>query len=148
MLRPAIAVSAAVLLAGCTWQNASLNRVQLNGATRPFPENYQSEAARAVSVGGGYIATAQVSYPMPALGTTALAPQRWYSCVRGMPTTSTPAPNLEQTIGAALGQRPGISETVLFFSDANGRASVRSGFDSPLCRDVKYEAILAEVPLS
>ena len=149
-MRAVLVGLALTVLAGCTAQNTSLNRLQFSGDVTPFPEHYQAEAARAVINAGGNVRTAQVSYPQQTLGASVFSPQRWYSCVRGLPApTRRPdrLPNIEEAIGGLFGPPLGAFDTVLFFSSNDRMPSVRSGFDSPLCVDAKFGPITAAAPM-
>lgn len=135
------------VLAGCSPQNTSLNRLQFSGDMLPFPENYQGEAAQVAIAAGADPEAVFVSYPKDTLGVSAFGPKRWYSCVRGLPPP-VPAdrlPNIEEALGTWLGSSPRIFDTVLVFSGAN-RPTVSSRFDSPLCRDAAFRRIVAEMP--
>jgi hypothetical protein len=51
-------IIAAGMIAGCSGQNTSLNRLQFSTEVIPFPEHYQAEAARVVARSGLEIANA------------------------------------------------------------------------------------------
>jgi hypothetical protein len=149
IMRAVLVGLALTVLAGCTAQNTSLNRLQFSGDVTAFPEHYQAEAARAVINRGGDLKTAQVSYPQKTLGESVFSPQRWYSCVRGLPApTRRPdrLPNIEEAIGGWFGPPARVFDTILFFSSSDRMPSVRSGFDSPLCRDAEFWPITAAQP--
>lgn len=150
MIRSLTVVLVAGIVAGCSGQNMSFNRLQFSAETVPFPDHYQAEAARVVAKRGGDLPNTQVSYPREVLGASAFGPRRWYSCIRGLPGPTPVAGrllNVEDTIGIWTGHHTRVFDIVLFYS-SEGRASVQSGFDSPLCRDAAFEAITAEPPLT
>lgn len=148
-MRAVLVGLALTVLAGCTAQNTSFNRLQFSGDVTPFPEHYQAEAARAVINAGGTVRTAQVSYPQKTLGESVFSPQRWYSCVRGLPAPKIRAgrlPKVEKAIAGWLGSPAGTFDTVLFFSGNGRMPSVRSGLDSPLCADAEFGPIIVAAP--
>ena len=133
-----------VLLFGCSSQNMSLITMQFSGATVPYPENYEVEATRVIQQRGGDRDSTRVSQPWTTVGSGPFSPKRWYVCIRGLPPTGRPPqPKALELIEERLGQRslPGAYDVVLFFSDKAGRPSVKTGFDSPLCRDLEYHPI-------
>ena len=139
----------AAVVAGCSGQNTSLNRLQFSDETVPFPDDYQAQAARVVADGNVEVASVLVSYPQLTLGASAFEPQRWYSCLSGIPApvTTPRLPNVEEALGTLLGSRSGVFYTVLVFSGSGGRPTIRSGYDSALCQDVVFEPITAEPPI-
>lgn len=124
------------VLAGCS-------SLQFNQESRPFPENYQSEAAYAVVARSGDLSVARVSVPMPLAGATALSPQRWYSCVSGLAPPPSGPPKLVDTLD--LGREPPSYHLVLVFDRAS-RPTVNDVLGSPLCAGVQFEPITAEPP--
>lgn len=150
-MRLFVLVATTVLLAGCTSPNTSLNRLQFSSDTLPFPDNYQSEAARVVAQRGADASLARVSYPRTTLGTAVTAPQRWYVCVQGVSTAPRPErlPNVEEFVGSLFASDAArdVHNVVLIFGTEGRRPSVREGYDSALCRDVAFEPITAEPPL-
>ncbi len=150
MLRPFLLLVLAASLAGCSSQNASLSTLQFAGETVPYPDHYEAEAARLVEERGVEPALVTVSQPQTTLGAGPFSPRRWYICVRGMPTSAKPRPARPvEVLEEWLGQRTtaGVHDVVLIFSGTAGRPSVRSGYDSPLCRGLQYGPITAEAPL-
>ncbi|MET3924065.1 hypothetical protein [Devosia sp. 2618] len=141
---------ALTLLAGCAGPNIHLQRMQFSGEQIAFPNNYQDEAARVVKEKRGDLKSSTVSYPLPTLGASAFSPRRWYACIRGLPAPppSTRTPNLEAAVTNLVSPPQGIFDTILVFSEHGVRATVRSGYDSPLCRDAKFGPITAEFPNS
>lgn len=144
---------AAVLLAACGPYNTGLTTLQLSGETVPFPDQYQVEAARvAATRPRAPGATLLVSRPQATLGVNALAPQRWYVCIRGLASPSTgaaPWPKLDELAGGILApaSRAGHHDVVLVFSGTK-RPTLRQGTDSSLCRAAVFEPLTAEAPLT
>jgi hypothetical protein len=143
-MRAVLVGLALTILSGCSAQNTTINRLQFSEATMAFPGNYQAEAARVALSRGGNIDTAQVSRPQETLGASVFGPKRWYSCVSGLPAPNRRPdrlPKIEDAISGWVSAPTGRYDTILFFSRSDHRASVRSGFDSPLCRDVEFGPI-------
>jgi hypothetical protein len=139
-----------VLLVGCSNQNMSMNTMQFSGATVPYPENYEVEAARVIKQRGGDLASSRASQPWATIGSGPFSPQRWYVCIRGLPPRGEPPkPKALELAEERLGHRSffGVYDVVLFFSDRTGRPSVRTGYDSPLCRDLEYHPINVDPPV-
>lgn len=137
------------VLAGCSAQNSTINRLQFSGATVAFPESYQAEAARVVLSRGGRIEAVRVSRPQETLGASVFGPKRWYSCLSGLPAPTRAAdriPKLEDAISGGISAPVGRFDTILFFSTRGHKPSVRSGFDSPLCADAEFESIILASP--
>lgn len=152
MMRLWSAVFIAVLLAACSGPNTGLNTLQISSEALPFPENYQTEAARVVRDRGGDSAVARVSYPRQTIGAGLLSPRRWYACVSGLPdpvNRSETIPPVLDLVEHWISQRVTSSYyVVLIFSGDARRPSVKAGLDSPLCRDAAYGPIIAEPPLT
>ncbi|MET3900842.1 hypothetical protein ABIB57_004810 [Devosia sp. UYZn731] len=146
MLKYLLALSLVSVLAACSGYN--INRVQFSGETIPFPENYQQEAARVVALNGGTISTAKVSRPQETIGESPFGPKRWYSCISGTtePEKSGNWPNVENLVRGLVGVNDGIYNRVMFFSAQSRRPSVKSGFDSDLCKRAIFEPITAAPP--
>lgn len=145
------AIILALVLSGCSGMNLTPSTLQFSGQTMAFPDTYQSEAARVVQQQNGDPAQVTVSYPRTTVGLNALAPQRWYVCVRGITPKPTKATlpdvgEFAQRIVDPAGHT-GIYDVLLFFSAKGARPSVRTGTDSDLCRDGQYERLTAEPPV-
>ena len=148
-MRLVAAALASIFLVACSGQNTSLNRLQFSGASEPFPEHYQVEAARFVQARGAEISTIQVSAPAETLGASAFGPKRWYSCIRGLPAPP-PAktmPTVEQFVSGWLGEQPLHYDVIMIFSAGKPRPSVHDGLDSPLCQGVTFSPLTATPPL-
>lgn len=141
--------AATLLLTGCSGNNTGLSTLQMNSTTLSFPEHYQVEAAKVARDGGGDPATAKVSRPAPMIGAQLFSPQRWYSCVLGLPGPQRhqSLPNLTDAIGGWIDptSTAGVFNVVMIF-DSKNQPSIHEGFDSPLCRNVEFEPITATAP--
>jgi hypothetical protein len=139
-----------LILVGCSSGIVSPHTLQFSGATLAYPENYQVEAARIVRDRRADPEFARLSEPQPTIGETAFSPKRWYVCIRGIPAStpkSTALPPLTEMVENLYSPETGVYDVLLIFSGRE-RPSVREGYDSPLCRDQKYQAITAEPPMS
>jgi hypothetical protein len=140
----------AVLVTACSGHNTNLSTLQISGATAPFPENYQEEAARILRDRRADPEFVRVSYPQTTVGAGIGTLKRWYVCLRGIPAPAGP-PRRNWTAlaeGWVRGQQlTDVFEVVLVFSGER-RPAITTGFDSPLCRDATYEPITAEPPVT
>jgi hypothetical protein len=151
MYKSILTCGLAALLLGCSSNNTSPGGLQYSIEMEAFPHNYQVEAARVVQERDADPGFARVSKPRTTSGATALGPERWYSCVRGIPS---PAPS--NSFFAAVSKLirswfssedpAGVYDVVLFFSQEK-QSSLTEGFDLPLCRNVEFEFITADPPL-
>mgnify|MGYP003635642175 CR=1 FL=1 len=135
----------ALVLAGCTGANTSLNTVQLSGAEEAFPADYQARALR--YLGEQDRAGIQVSYPMTAVGETAFSARRWYVCLAGLTPPAPPSTRLKPLVEMATDVvRPNPNPTVyhvILILRPGGSTTAIKGFDAPLCADARYEALAA-----
>jgi hypothetical protein len=150
-MRAIILALAMFALAGCAGQNTSIATLQFSGSSEKFPDNYQVEAARVVAtrvVADGE--QVRISRPQPILGTTAFSPKRWYVCILGLAGPARPnriPPIYDAVMNAAdPASNAGVYNLVLVFNEGR-RPSVKTGYDSPLCRNAAYEALTAKPPL-
>jgi hypothetical protein len=150
-MRAIVLVLAMLTLAGCTGQNTNIATLQFSGSSEKLPDNYQVEAARVVAtktVAGGQ--QVRVSRPQPILGVTAFSPKRWYVCVLGLAGPARPSriPSIYDAVMnvADPASNAGVYNLVLVFNEGR-RPSVKTGYDSPLCRTAAYEPLTAKPPL-
>ncbi len=148
-MKPLILILA-LLISGCSSQNANLATLQFSGDTGSFPQNYQEEAARVASNRGGDPKFVRVSYPNTTTGAWVGGPKRWYVCVRGLPPpTRPPRRNWTALAESTVRQQhlADVFDVVLVFSGER-RPAVTTGFDSPLCAGAAFEPITAEPPVT
>ncbi|MBS3847105.1 hypothetical protein KD146_00205 [Devosia sp. BSSL-BM10] len=143
--RLSLTLSLCLTIAACSGANTGLHNIQFSGAAEAFPADYQVRARRYLGAEAGL--TVAVSYPRLTLGETALSPKRWYVCLRGLePTGSAPdgfRPVLEIAENMMSAQsRPGTYDVVLVLR-ASGTSTAIKGYDSPLCREGRYEVLAA-----
>jgi hypothetical protein len=150
MLRTLVTCGLAALLVGCLSNNTSPSTLQYSSEISAFPQHYQIEAARIVQERDADPGFVRVSKPRVTAGDTALVSNRWYVCIRGIPS---PVP--QSGVLAALAQMirswfasadaPGVYDVVLFFS-GGPTPSAEEGFDLDLCRHSEFEFITADPP--
>lgn len=130
-------------LSGCSGQNLNVGTIQLSGEELPFPGNYETVARSAIA-GRPMAAPLQISNPQTVVGVTVFSPKRWYSCILGIkPKKPYPGPRYLTDIAGGLidpAAHAGVFNIVLIFDD-QGRASVKEGFDSPLCRNQTFHTL-------
>ena len=149
-LRFAVAAVALLASAACAPTTMLANRMQFSDAAVAYPDLYQEAAAGVVAQRDGDFAVVRVSRPHNLPGLTITSPQRWYSCIRGLPPRfEDRAPRLDEVVGVYVEPRvrAGIYDVVLVF-DGDRRPTVKDGYDSPLCWDREYEPITADPPLT
>lgn len=145
MPRLLLILACVCVLACCSGANTSMNTLQLAGTAEPFPDDYPTRALR--YLGEDPAAGVMVSYPQTTLGDTVFSARRWYVCLSGI-TPPGPAPKGAKPLFEAAADLTqanagrGIYHVILILR-ANGAVSAIKGYDSPLCRDARYQALTA-----
>ena len=142
MLRFLSATLLALPLMACSNQNMSLTTMQFSGETEPFPSKYQQLSAEAVAAMPTLGPRLLVSKPATTIGTTPFSPKRWYSCVRGVSGDARGSLTVYDTVEGFLdpASKAGVYNVVVFFR-GDHLPSIKSGYDSPLCRQAAFEAM-------
>lgn len=134
-----------LLLAGCSNGNWGPSSIQFNRDAVDYPENFRGQVIEVMARQGINTAGTVISSPAPAVGAGPWTEQRWYVCVLGV--ASEPQDKGWKTADMALAlvidpsSQPGVHNLVFFFSDVERAPTVRSGFDSPLCKNIQYQSL-------
>src|SRR5690606_3963924 len=83
----------------------------------------------------------QISSPKTTLGSSAFGPQRWYVCVRGVPS-SAPASTKKPVwhLAEAWLDPAARREELVLFYNASGLPAIRKSDGSPLCNAAEFRA--------
>lgn len=145
-----MALALASILIGCTGPNTSFSTLQFADESLPFPEHYETEAARVVRDRRADFGAVRLSEPQLTIGAKPTSPKRWYVCLQGVPQKGRrKRVTLAETLESALGHRttPTTHYVVLFFSGP-GRPHVAEGRGSPLCQNMEFRPLTAEAPIA
>jgi hypothetical protein len=137
--------AATLILAGCSNGGWGLNAVQFNSSAVDHPDDYRARVVDVMARNGIEPKGTRISSPAPIVGAGPWDEQRWYVCVLGVPSepqakTWLPADKALASMIDPTSQA-GVYNLVFFFSDADRAPTMRTGFDSPLCRDVQFQSL-------
>lgn len=149
MLRFLALCGLAALLVGCLSNNPKTTTLPYDSAAIVSAENYKVEAARIMEDRDADPGFARVSKPRRMPGDGTIAADQWYVCLRGIPSASNRT-GLFDALGQLLRTwftpkaTAGVYDIMLFYPEGQ-RPLLLEGFDLPLCRNLEFEFIMAEL---